>query len=56
MGHSTRRYSDTSGRPVEQEIVRLRSLGWSDRSIARHLKLPLDDVRAALGISLQVAR
>lgn len=37
------------------EVERLRAKGWSDRSIAGHLSVPLGDVRDILGIVI-VAR
>lgn len=33
-------------------IKKLRALGWSDRSIARHTGLPLDAVQNVLGIKV----
>lgn len=33
-------------------IKRLRRIGWSDRSIARHMSLPLDAVQNVLGIKI----
>ena len=36
--------------PVNETVRALRRRGWSDRSIARHLGLPLDAVRSTLGI------
>lgn len=33
-------------------ISRLRRIGWSDRSIARHLNVPLDAVQHVLGIKV----
>jgi hypothetical protein len=35
---------------VAEQVRDLRSRGWSDRSIARRLNVPLDAVRAALGL------
>lgn len=36
--------------PIGEQVRALRARGWSDRSIARHLNLPIDAVRAALCI------
>lgn len=52
MKRDTRRYVERAERPVGIEVARLRKRGWSDRSIARHLGLPIDEVRASLGLKI----
>lgn len=44
--------SNIKGYTARDAMFRLRDRGWSDKSIARHLGLPLDAVRGALGITL----
>jgi len=39
-----------TGMPIASQVRALRARGWSDRSIARHLNVPLDAIRAALNI------
>lgn len=46
---------DRIGAVASLEVERLRAKGWSDRSIAGHLSVPLGDVRDILGIVI-VAR
>lgn len=41
---------------MTEQIIRLRTKGWSDRSIAKHLRVPLDAVQQVLGIQTYVPK